>query len=583
MLDYVIVGGTVVDGRGGEGIRADVGIKDGVITQLGQVDEGGVRTLDAEGLVVVPGFIDPHTHYDAQLFWDPFATPSSWHGVTTVIAGNCGFTLAPLKERDADYTRRMMAQVEGMPLAGLEQGVPWSWESFGEYLDGLDGHVGVNAGFMVGHCALRRYVLGEDFAREATEAERKQMSELLDDSLGAGGIGFSTSQSYTHNDGDGQPVPSRWASEEEMLELCEVVGRHDGMSLALISNGCLGRFSDHEVDYLAQMSVTAKSPINWNQLGVTSREPDRPAHQLSASRRAREVGGRITALTMPVPSDNNMSFLTFCAFWHIPGWREVLDLEVPQRMERLQDPDVRSRLLQNALPTMWAPFVDFSRYMIGDVFSPQNEPYRNRVVGGIAAELGKDPFTTIVDIAVADRLQTVLWPPPFADTDADWQLRQALWKDPDILIGGSDAGAHLDRLLGSPYPTRFLDDCLRGRQLVPVERAVQLMTDVPARLFGLRGRGRLAVGYRGRCGRVRSRADRSRTVENLFRPAGQRKAVGCRLQGCHQGLDKRPRNGGGRPTDRGSGRHLAAIGPRHQRGQLVDETVVGEPTNGVRP
>ena len=147
-------------------------------------------------------------------------------------------------------------------------------------------------------------------------------------------------------------------------------------------------------------------------------------------------------------------------------------------------------------PTMWAPFVDFSRYMIGDVFSPQNEPYRNRVVGGIAAELGKDPFTTIVDIAIADRLQTVLWPPPFADTDADWQLRQALWKDPDILIGGSDAGAHLDRLLGSPYPTRFLDDCLRGRQLVPVERAVQLMTDVPARLFGLRGRGRLAVGYR---------------------------------------------------------------------------------------
>src|SRR5262245_10344211 len=143
MLDSVIVGGTVVDGGGGAGVRADVGIKDGVIVELGQVEDSAARTLAADGLVVAPGFIDPHTHYDAQLFWDPFASPSSWHGVTTVIGGNCGFTLAPLKERDADYTRRMMAQVEGMPLSGLEHGVPWTWEGFGEYLDALDGRVAV--------------------------------------------------------------------------------------------------------------------------------------------------------------------------------------------------------------------------------------------------------------------------------------------------------------------------------------------------------------------------------------------------------------------------------------------------------
>jgi N-acyl-D-aspartate/D-glutamate deacylase len=496
MLDCVIVGGTVVDGGGGPAFRADVGIKDGVITDLGRVDDRAAETLNADGLVVAPGFIDPHTHYDAQLFWDPLATPSSWHGVTTVIGGNCGFTLAPLKSRDADYIRRMMAQVEGMPLGGLEQGVPWGWESFGEYLDALDGQLAVNAGFMVGHCALRRYVMGDDFAREATEAERKGMSSLLDESLAAGGLGLSTSRSYTHTDGEGEPVPSRWASEDELLELCEVVGRHDGMSLALISNGCLGRFSDHEVEYLAQLSVTANSPINWNQLGVTSREPDRVTHQLRPSRRAREIGGRITALTMPVPSDNNMSFLTFCAFWHIPGWREVLDLEVPERVKRLQDANMRAGMLESALPTMWAPFVDFSRYTIGDVFSDENEGYRNRKVGDIAAERGQDPFATIVDIAAADQLRTVLWPPPFADTEADWQLRRTVWEEQDILIGGSDAGAHLDRLLGSPYPTRFLADCLRGRQLVPVERAVRLMTDIPARLFGMRNRGRLAAGYR---------------------------------------------------------------------------------------
>src|SRR5690349_9230997 len=156
MLDHAITGATVVDGSGARPIRADVGIRDGRVVTVGALDEPARATLDAEGKVVCPGFVDPHTHYDAQLWWDPFATPSSWHGVTSVIGGNCGFTLAPLKERDADYLRRMMAQVEGMPLVALEDGVRWQWEGFGEYLSGLDGGISVNAGFLVGHCALRR-------------------------------------------------------------------------------------------------------------------------------------------------------------------------------------------------------------------------------------------------------------------------------------------------------------------------------------------------------------------------------------------------------------------------------------------
>jgi N-acyl-D-aspartate/D-glutamate deacylase len=399
-----------------------------------------------------------------------------------------------LKERDADYIRRMMAQVEGMPLSGLEQGVSWGWEDFGEYLDALDGHTAVNAGFLVGHSALRRYVLGEDFARDTTSEERSEMVALLSKCVAAGGLGLSTSRSYTHNDGDGEPVPSRWASEEELLALCEEVGRHDGMSLALITAGCIERFSDHEVEYLAQLSAVARSPINWNALGLTSAEPDRLEHQLGPSRRAREIGGRILALTMPVHADNNASFLTFNRLWHIPGWRDVLDLEVPERIRRLQDPAVRSQLLEKALSSRWAMLVDFAHYTIGDVFSEQNAPYRNRMVGDIAAERGEDPFTTIVNIAVADDLRTVLWPPPHADTDADWELRRQAWENPDVLIGGSDAGAHIDRMLGATYPTRFLADCLRGRQLLPMEQAVRLMTDVPARLYGLRNRGRLAVG-----------------------------------------------------------------------------------------
>jgi N-acyl-D-aspartate/D-glutamate deacylase len=497
MLDHAITGGTVVDGTGAPARRADVGIEGGRIVSVaepGGLDGPASRTTDATGLLVTPGFVDPHTHYDAQLYWDPLATPSSWHGVTSVIGGNCGFTLAPLRERDADYTRRMMAQVEGMPLVALEQGLPWGWESFGEYLAGLDDRLAVNAGFMVGHCALRRYVLGDEFGRESTPAELEQIGRLLRESLEAGGLGLSTSRSSTHVDGDGEPVPSRHASEAEVLALCAIVADFDGTSLEAIVQGCLDRFSDEEVELLARMSGTARRPLNWNVLSVSAEDPTKIDRQLEASRRAGELGGRVVALTMPIFADNNMSFLTFCALWLIPGWRDVLAVDVPEKTRRLRDPEVRAKMVAQAGDSPLGRLADFGNYVIGDVFSEVNEQYRNRKVGDIAAERGEDPFATIVDIVANDDLRTVLWPLPSADSDADWELRRRLWDEDDVLLGGSDAGAHLDRMLGSPYPTRFVGDCLRGRQLVPLERAVHLLTDVPARLFGLRDRGRVAEG-----------------------------------------------------------------------------------------
>jgi len=498
MLDHAISGGTIVDGTGQPSRRADIGIKDGrivAVAEPGKLDEPAARTIDATDLVVTPGFVDPHTHYDAQLYWDPLATPSTWHGVTSVIGGNCGFTLAPLRERDADYTRRMMAQVEGMPLVALEQGLPWKWESFGEYLEGLDGSLAVNAGFMVGHCALRRYVLGEDFGRVSTPEELEQIRQLLRDSLAAGGLGLSTTRSTTHIDGDGEPVPSRHASEDEVLALCEVVAEFEGTSLEAIVQGCLSRFDDDEIELLARMSATARRPLNWNVLSVAADDPDKIDHQLQASTRAHELGGRVVALTMPIFADNNMSFLTFCALWLLPGWRDVLAVDVPEKIGRLKDPAVRADMMAKAESSPLNRLAEFGNYLIGDVFSAVNEQYRNRRVGDIAAERGEDPFATIVDIVANDDLKTVLWPIPSANTDADWELRRQLWDHEDVLIGGSDAGAHLDRMLGSPYPTRFIADCLRGRKLVPLERAVQLMTEVPARLFGLRDRGLLAPGY----------------------------------------------------------------------------------------
>jgi N-acyl-D-aspartate/D-glutamate deacylase len=499
MLQYVIRSGTVVDGSGGPSQLADVGVKDGLIVAVGAVDEPAAEELDATGLVVAPGVVDPHTHYDAQLFWDPTASPSNVHGVTSVIGGNCGFTLAPINAEDADYIRRMMAKVEGMPLAALERGVPWSWSTFGEYLAALHGSLGVNAGFLVGHCALRRKVMGEDRAEEvATDEEIAAMRSLLSESLAAGGLGFSSSQSRTHSDGEGRPISSRYADRREMLAFCEEVAAHEGTTLEYITNGCLDSFSDEEIDLMTAMSVTAQRPLNWNVLTVDARSAERIEHQLSASSAAAAAGGRIVALTMPTLVPMNMSFRTHCALFLIPGWGDVMGLPEGERMAKLADPEVRALLNERARSKEAGVFRGLSHwgtYVIGDTYARANEGCAFRSVADIASDRGTEPFDTLLDIVLADELRTVLWPNTDDGDEGTWAMRAAIWSDPRVMIGGSDAGAHLDRMCGSNYPTAFLGDCLRGRKLVPLEQAVHMMTAQPAQLFGLRGRGLVREGY----------------------------------------------------------------------------------------
>ena len=283
MLDYLIKGATVVDGTGVAGFVADVAVRDGRIVAVGEVAEDAAELIDASGLVLCPGFVDPHTHYDAQLFWDPMATPSSLHGVTSIVAGNCGFTLAPVSGSGADYLIDMMAKVEGMAKPALQQGVPWTWSTFGDYLDALDGNLGVNAAFLVGHCALRREVMGDDaVGKEATAEQIAQMRVVLGQALEVGGLGFSTTQSFTHSDGSGQPVPSRWATPDELLALCDEVSEHPGTTLEWVTDGCLSGFEDREIDLMIDMSLRGQRPINWNVLTVDSAVPERSAGQLEA-------------------------------------------------------------------------------------------------------------------------------------------------------------------------------------------------------------------------------------------------------------------------------------------------------------
>jgi N-acyl-D-aspartate/D-glutamate deacylase len=500
MLDYLIKGATIVDGTGDSPYVGDIGVRDGRIVAVGEVTEESAEIVDASGLVAAPGFIDNHTHYDAQLFWDPYLTPSNEHGVTTVLGGNCGFTLAPLRADDADYTRRMMQKVEGMPLEALETGVKWGWESFADYLDAVEqAQLAVNAGFLVGHCAIRRYVMGAEATdREATPEEVERIVALLHESIEAGGLGFSTTLSNTHSDGDGKPVASRKAGKDELLALCTAVGEHEGTFIEGIVPGCLDKFTDDEIELLAQMSAAAKRSLNWNLLTVDSAEPDRIPRQLQASKRARELGGRVIGLTMPVLVPMNMSLRNFCGLWLIPGWNEILARPVPERIEKLRDPEVRAHMLERVNSKEAGVFRrlgNFGRYVIGDTYSEANEGLKGRVVKDIAAERGQEPFDTLLEICINDELRTILWPMP-NDNDPDtWALRQQAWGEADIMLGGSDAGAHLDRMAGAPFPTRFLGDVIRGRKLVSLEAAVRMITGEQADVFGLVDRGYLREGY----------------------------------------------------------------------------------------
>ena len=501
MYDLLITGGTVVDGTGTPGVRADVGVAKGRITAIGDLSGAdATETVDATGKVVCPGFVDPHTHYDAQLFWDPHATPSSLHGITSIVMGNCGFTLAPITdESDVAYLAAMMVKVEGMSPAALEIGVDWDWRTTADYLARLDGNVGVNVAAMVGHCALRRAVLKDDATtREATPDEVAEMQRLLAEGLEAGGLGFSTSRSFTHSDGDGVPVPSRAAAADEVVALSSVVADHPGTTLEWVADGCMNGFREDEVDLMARMSLAGRRPLNWNVLTIDSARPEDYREQLAACDQVAEQGGKVMALTMPILVGMNMHFHTFCALYSLPDWGEVMNLPHDEKVAAFADPDTRRHLEERAASPdagVFSRLTGWGRYRIGDTYSAENEGLKGRLVGDIARERGVRDFYALLDIVLAADLRTVLWPGPTDDDPARWLMRQAAWDHDHVMIGGSDAGAHLDRMAGASYTTEWLADCLRGQQLATLESAIAHMTDVPARFFGLKERGRVAEGW----------------------------------------------------------------------------------------
>jgi len=496
MLDLLITGGEIVDGTGTAPRHGDVGVRAGRVVAIGDIDEEATQTIDADGQVVAPGFVDIHTHYDAQVLWDPAVTPSPLHGVTTVVGGNCGFTIAPVEPSEIDYLTRMLARVEGMPLESLLAGVPYDWRTFGEYLDRIDGTLAVNAGFLVGHSAIRRVVMGDDaIGNEATDEQIAEMGRVLAESLQGGGLGFSSSQATTHNDASGDPVPSRFATPAELVALSKVTGEHEGTTLEFIP--AVGGFEEKHLVLMADMSRAANRPLNWNVLVPNAARADHVWKMLAASDYAADHGGRVLALTVPDVMTTYLTFKAGFVFDALPGWAKTMALPVDEKIKALSEPEERRRLDEGANSPeagMLRGIANWKSMTIVETFSPANDGLAGRTVADIAQERGQEPFDCILDISIEDELRTIVQPPLAGNDDASWQLRRDVWRDPRAVVGASDAGAHLDMLSTFSFSTAMLRS-VREHELMPIEEAVQLLTDRQARLYGLRERGRIAEGW----------------------------------------------------------------------------------------
>jgi N-acyl-D-aspartate/D-glutamate deacylase len=498
MLDLNITGGTIVDGSGAPRYRGDVGVKDGRIVAIGILAEPARETVDAAGRVVAPGFIDAHTHYDAQVFWDPTLSPSCYHGVTTVIGGFCGFSIAPMSPEAADYLMRMLARVEGMPLETLRTAVPWNWRSFGEFLNSVEGKTGLNAGFFAGHSAIRRVVMGERAVGEkSTPEELAKMKALLEESLAEGALGFSTTISMTHNDGEGNPVPSRWADYSEILELGRVVSRYEGTGLELLP----GNFNPETIELMADLSVAGNRPVNWNALLLIGRQDtQRALSYLAVSDYARSRGGEVIALAPAAPPVVIINFKSGANIDANPGiWPALFKLSVAKRIAALRDPEVRNQMAADAAKvpddSLMKFFARFENFRIESVRAEKNKKYIGRQIGDVSREQDRRPIDVLLDIALDDDLDAGFAANFGGDDFEGYELRSQLWRDDRTLIGASDAGAHLDQIDTFAYSTTVLQKGVREHGVITLEEAIYQMSDRPARYFGLIDRGLLRPGY----------------------------------------------------------------------------------------
>ncbi len=496
--DLVIKNGTVIDGSGLPRYRADVGVRHGRIVTIGRIRERAREVVDAEGQVVTPGFVDGHTHMDAQIFWDPLGTSSCWHGITSVVMGNCGFTLAPCAKENKHLVVRNLQRAEDIPPAAMEAGIEWRWTTFPEFLDCLDSlPKGINYGGYVGHSAVRTYVMGERaFEQAASEDDLKAMEREVRDAIRAGAIGFTTSRSPAHETPDGRYVASRLATWDEVRRLVGVMGELNAGLFEIAGEGVDRAPGDPGLrDYhvrLRDLAVETGRPVTF---GVFSRRgvPDVWRTYLDLLDETAAAGGRMFAQVHSRSLSALLSFKTQMPFDRLPVWKELRALPLAEQRRRLHDPELRRRLIEASGESdgrrpvgAEARTADYDWLL---VFDTVEGPHRT--VAEVARERGQHPAETMIDLALARDLD-LFFLQPVANEDQDYALE--LMRHPRAVVTFSDSGAHVSQLMDSSLQTHLLYHWVRRKQAFTLEQAVRMLTLVPATLWGFADRGLIREG-----------------------------------------------------------------------------------------
>ena len=483
--DLVIRGGTVVDGTGLPRIRADVGIKNGrVVMVSGRIAAGGAKELDASGCIVAPGAIDLHTHYDAQLNWDPYASLSGWFGVTSLTVGQCGFGFAPTRPEDRDLNMRMMNRIEAIPLESMRQGMRWDWETFPEYMDSLDRQgLGVNVGALVPFSPLRGYVLGMMEARErtsVTEAELNQMKQILRDSMKAGAFGISADKNLEDRPEDGSWLPSHVASKEEFLGLARV----------------MREFGVGQIGWT--IGISDDRPEQRDMLAEMARISGRPLHVVLGDdegyewlEQMRQEGLPILAQQGSVPTIAEFKLSEYNLFDYMPNWVQPLVGTKEERIAKLSEDGIRDGMKKDVIDRPH-PRTDWAQVQVVEVALERNLKYEGLSIADIATAEGKHPLDAFLDIALDEDLETEFAHP--ADAAGRDEARAERLSNPFVHISVSDGGAHTRFLVNSVWPVYFLAHWIRDYGLMSLEQGHQKMSALPAWFSDMKNRGTLRVG-----------------------------------------------------------------------------------------
>ena len=496
MTDIVIRNGTLIDGTGAPGQQGDLAIEGDRIVAVGKVDTRGAREIDATGKLVTPGFVDIHTHLDAQLAWDPAASSSCFHGVTSVVLGNCGVTFAPCKPQDRAYLAEMMESVEDIPAKSILSGLSWNWESYGEYLQAIDAMPkGVNVGGMVGHCAVRYHAMGERSLDEAPAGEEdiRNICALVDEAIGAGALGFSTSRTYMHKVPDGRPVPGTFAATDELLAIGRVMGRHgkgvfeSAARLGERDNDALDN-TRGEVGWMGQLSRDNDIKVTFGLLH-SYRRPDLYRRVIEFADEENATGAQLR------PQTTSRGVGVLFALDHItpwqqaPSWRELADKPFAARLSALEDGALRARLIAEAEAQPSA--LDLTQtYLLLDGRVHYAHESENSLAS-YAARHRQSPAEAFIELNRAHQGRLVLY---YAALNQSMEAIEEMLTNPTVVMGLADSGAHVGQIMDASSPTWLLSYWVRERGVLTMEQAIRGWTSETAELFGIRDRGVLRPG-----------------------------------------------------------------------------------------